>query len=171
VTLFRLVFQLWRKLIFVYCNTETYFKRIGEAIANVQGGQMKSGQILSRNNSKTVLNIVFKFYTLVTEYISCLQRPVAAQWLQVSDLWQRLRGRRLKESALSHDDILTDSKIADLTGVNCRRENELRRGSDRDQGPQASCFMCTKSPDGLQEGQEEPLTSLRLASGSTRTSI
>jgi hypothetical protein len=27
----------------------------------VQGGQMKSGQILSRNNSKTVLNIVFKF--------------------------------------------------------------------------------------------------------------
>jgi hypothetical protein len=37
----------------------------------VQGGQMKSGQILSRNKSKTVLNIVFKFYTLVTEYISC----------------------------------------------------------------------------------------------------
>jgi hypothetical protein len=55
---------------------------------------MKSGQILSRNNSKTVLNIVFKFYTLVTEYIGCLQRPVAAQWLQVSDLWQRLPGQR-----------------------------------------------------------------------------
>ncbi len=35
---------------------------------------MKSGQILSRNNSKTVLNIVFKFYTLVTEYMGCLQR-------------------------------------------------------------------------------------------------
>jgi hypothetical protein len=69
------------------------------------------------------------------------------------------------------DDILTDSEIADLTGVYCRRENELRRGSDRDQGPQASCFLCTKSPDGLQEGQEGPLTSLRLASGSTRTSI
>jgi hypothetical protein len=65
----------------------------------VQGGQMKSGQILSRNNTKTVLNIVFKFYTLVTEYIGYLQRPVAAQWLQVSDLWQRLRGRRLKECA------------------------------------------------------------------------
>jgi hypothetical protein len=45
----------------------------------IQDGQMKSGQILSRNNSKTVLNIVFKFYTLVTEYNSCLQRPVAAQ--------------------------------------------------------------------------------------------
>ncbi len=29
---------------------------------------MKSGQILSSNNSKTVLNIVFKFYTLVTKY-------------------------------------------------------------------------------------------------------
>ncbi len=65
----------------------------------VQGGQMKSGQILSCNNSKTVLNIVFKFYTLVTEYISCLQRPVTAQWLQVLDLWQRLRGQRLKEGA------------------------------------------------------------------------
>ena len=68
-------------------------------------------------------------------------------------------------------DILTDSEIADLTGVDCRRVNQLRRGSDRDQGPQASCFPCTKSPDGLQEGQEGPLTSLRLASGSTRTSI
>jgi hypothetical protein len=60
---------------------------------------MKSGQILSRNNSKTVLNIVFKFYTLVTEYIGCLQRPAAAQWLQVLDLWQRLREQRLKEGA------------------------------------------------------------------------
>jgi hypothetical protein len=59
----------------------------------VQGGQMKAGQILSRNNSKTVLNIVFKVYTLVTEYISCLQRPIVAQWLQVLDLWQRLRGQ------------------------------------------------------------------------------
>jgi hypothetical protein len=65
----------------------------------VQGGQMKSGQILSRNNSKTVLNIIFKFFTLVTEYIGCLQRPVEAQWPQVSDLWQRLRGQRLKDSA------------------------------------------------------------------------
>jgi hypothetical protein len=65
----------------------------------IQGGQMKSGQILSRNNSKTVLNIIFKFYTLVTEYIGCLQRPVTAQWLQVSNLWQRLRGQRLKEGA------------------------------------------------------------------------
>jgi hypothetical protein len=58
---------------------------------------MKSGQILKLNNSKTVLNIVFKFYSLVPEYIGFLQRPVAAQWLQVSDLWQRLRGQRLKE--------------------------------------------------------------------------
>jgi hypothetical protein len=47
-------------------------------------------------------------------------------------------------------DILTDSEIADLTGVDCRRVNQLRRGSDRHQGPQASCFLCTKSPDGLQ---------------------
>jgi hypothetical protein len=68
-------------------------------------------------------------------------------------------------------DILTESEIADLTGVDCRRVNQLRRGSDRDQGPQASRFPCTKCPDGLQEGQEVPLTYLRLASGSTRTSI
>ncbi len=84
---------------------------------------MESGQILSRNNSQMVLNIGFKFYTLVTEYISCLQRPVAAQCLQVLDLWQRLRGRRLKEGApvvmilTRKGDILTDSEIADLTGV------------------------------------------------------
>ncbi len=68
-------------------------------------------------------------------------------------------------------DILTYSEIADLTGVDCRRVNQQRRGSDRDQGPQASHFPRTKSPDGLQEGQEGPLTSLRLASGSTCTSI
>ncbi len=37
-------------------------------------------------------------------------------------------------------DILTDSEIADLTGADCRGVNQLRRGSDRDQGPQASCF-------------------------------
>ena len=49
--------------------------------------------------------------------------------------------------------------------------DQLRRGSDRDQGPQASCFPCTKSPDGLQEGQEGPLTSWKLASGSTWTSV
>ena len=49
-------------------------------------------------------------------------------------------------------DILTDSEIADLTGVDCRRVNQLRRGSDRHQGPQASCFQCPKTPDGLQEG-------------------
>ena len=68
-------------------------------------------------------------------------------------------------------DILTDSEIADLTGVDCWHVNQLRQGSDKDQGPQASRFPCTKSPDGLQEGKEDPLTSLRLASGSTRTSI
>jgi hypothetical protein len=68
-------------------------------------------------------------------------------------------------------DILTDYEIADLTDVDCRCVNQLRKGSDRDQGPQASRFPCTKSPDGLQEGQEGPITSLRLASGSTRTSI
>jgi hypothetical protein len=32
-------------------------------------------------------------------------------------------------------DILTESEIADLTGVDCRRVNHLRRGSNRDQGP------------------------------------
>ncbi len=68
-------------------------------------------------------------------------------------------------------DILTDSEITDLTGVDSRRVNQLRRGSDSDQGSQASHFPCTKSPDSLQEGQEGPLTSLRLASGSTQTSI
>jgi hypothetical protein len=55
-------------------------------------------------------------------------------------------------------DILTDSEIADLTGMDCRRVDQLGRGSDRDQGPQASGFLCTKSPDGLQEGQEGPLS-------------
>jgi hypothetical protein len=45
--------------------------RLVHALEHIQGGQMKSGQILSHNNSKTVLNIVFKIYTLVTEYISC----------------------------------------------------------------------------------------------------
>jgi hypothetical protein len=68
-------------------------------------------------------------------------------------------------------DIVTDNEIADLTGVDCRCVNQIRRGSDREQGPQASRFLCTKSPDGLQEGQEGPFTSLRLASGSARTSI
>ncbi len=34
---------------------------------------MKSGQILSHIYSKTDLNIIFKFYTLVTKYISCLR--------------------------------------------------------------------------------------------------
>ena len=48
-------------------------------IRNIQGGQMKSGQILGRNNSKTVMNIIFKFFTLVTEYIGCSHRPVEAQ--------------------------------------------------------------------------------------------
>jgi hypothetical protein len=33
------------------------------------------------------------------------------------------------------DDILTESELADLTCVDCRRVNKLRRGSDRDQGP------------------------------------
>ncbi len=28
------------------------------------------------------------------------------------------------------EDILTGSEIADLTGVDCRRVNQLRRGSD-----------------------------------------
>jgi hypothetical protein len=68
-------------------------------------------------------------------------------------------------------DIFTESKIADLTGVDCRHVNQLRMGSDREHGPQASRFPCTNSPDGLKEGQEGPFTSLRLASGSTRTSI
>ncbi len=68
----------------IYCTAASLSRA---AVCKIQGGQMNSGQILSRNNSKTVLNIVFKFYTLVTEYISCFQRPVAAQWLQVSDLW------------------------------------------------------------------------------------
>jgi hypothetical protein len=86
----------------VLCRFKQFVpKKINQKLNNIpiQGGQMKSGQILSHNNSKTVLNIIFKFFTLVTEYISCLQRPVEAQWLQVSDLWQRLRGQRLKDSA------------------------------------------------------------------------
>ena len=44
------------------------------------------------------------------------------------------------------DDILTDSDIADLTGVDCRRVNQLRKGSDRDQGPRASCFRAPRAP-------------------------
>jgi hypothetical protein len=30
---------------------------------------------------------------------------------------------------------LTESELADLTCVDCRHVNQLRRGSDRDQGP------------------------------------
>jgi hypothetical protein len=59
------------------CLEKTFI--LDKSRADVQGGQMKSGQILRRNNSKMVLNIVFKFYTLVAEYIGFLQRPVAAQ--------------------------------------------------------------------------------------------
>jgi hypothetical protein len=51
-------------------------------------------------------------------------------------------------------DILTDSEIADLTGVDCRRVNQLRKTLTETGGPQASRFLCTKSPDGLQEGQK-----------------
>ncbi len=85
--------MMWLKQILKFSDAGN-----GKSVSYIQGGQMKSGQILSRNNSKTVLNIIFKFFTLVTEYIGCLQRPVEAQWLQVSNLWQRLRGQRLKDS-------------------------------------------------------------------------
>ncbi len=43
-------------------------------------------------------------------------------------------------------DILTDSEIADLTGVDCRHVNQLRRGSNRDQGPQASVSCAPRAP-------------------------
>jgi hypothetical protein len=51
-----------------YCGTVLFM-----VLLYIQGGQMKSGQILSHIYSKTNLNIIFKFYTLVTEYISCLR--------------------------------------------------------------------------------------------------
>jgi hypothetical protein len=42
-------------------------------------------------------------------------------------------------------DILPESELADLTCVDCRRVNKLRRGSDRDQGPQVSRFVVSRA--------------------------
>jgi hypothetical protein len=83
---------------------------------------MKSGQILSPNNSKMVLNIVFKFYTLVTEYISCLQTSRSTMATGFGPLaevtWTEAERRCAAVMILTRKgDILTDSEIADLTGV------------------------------------------------------
>ncbi len=143
----------------------------------IQGGQMKSGQILSRNNSKTVfefrLQILYTGYLVHQLFTETSRSTMATGFGSLAEVtWTETERRCAVVMILTRKgDILTDSEIADLTGVDCRRVNQQRRGSDRDQGPQASHFPCTKSPDGLQEGQEGPLTSLRLASGSTRTSI
>jgi hypothetical protein len=53
-------------------------------------------------------------------------------------------------------DILTDSEIADLTGMDCRCVNHLRRGSDRDQGPQASRFLCPRAPMASRKVRKAP---------------
>ncbi len=46
--------------------------------------------------------------------------------------WTEAERRCAKVMILTRKgDILTDSEIADLTGVDCRRVNQLRRGSDR----------------------------------------
>ncbi len=89
---------------------------------------MKSGQILSHIYSKKDLNIIFKFYTLVTKYISCLRSQS-----QHNGYKFRISGRGYvdgswKKVRQSHDsdkegDILTDSETADLTGVDCRHVN------------------------------------------------
>jgi hypothetical protein len=70
---------------------------IAKLIASIQGGQMKSGQILSRNNSKT--GFEYPLQISYTGYLVHWLRPVTAQWLQVSDLCQRLHAQRLKEGA------------------------------------------------------------------------
>ena len=53
-------------------------------------------------------------------------------------------------------DILTDSEIADLTGVDCRHVNQLRRGSDRDQGPQASRSCAPRAPMASRKVRKAP---------------
>ncbi len=128
-------FQSWMRLelsVYLAVSVERlYCKRpiLCLASSKILGGQMKSGQILSRNISKTVLNIVFKFYTLVTEYISCLQRSVAAQMATgfgplAEVTWTEAERRCAVVMIITRKgDILTDIKIADLTGVDCRRVN------------------------------------------------
>ncbi len=53
-------------------------------------------------------------------------------------------------------DILTDSEIADLTGVDCRCVNQLRRGSYRDQGPQASRSRAPRAPMASRKVRKAP---------------
>jgi hypothetical protein len=71
-------------------------------------------------------------------------------------------------------DILTDSEIADLTGVDRRPVNQLRKALTETRGPRQ---VISRAPRALMASRKVrgiescPLTSLRLASGSTRTSI
>jgi hypothetical protein len=83
---------------------------------------MKSGQILSRNNSKTVLNIVFKFYTLVTEFTETSHSTMTTGFGPLAEVtWTEAERRCTVVLILTRKgDILTDSEIADLTGVDCR---------------------------------------------------
>jgi hypothetical protein len=96
---------------------------------------MKSGQILSRNSSKTVLNIIFKFYTLVTEYLHQLftetsRSTMATGFGPLAEVtWTEAERRCAVVMILTRKgDILTESELADLTCVDCRRVNQLRRG-------------------------------------------
>jgi hypothetical protein len=140
---------------------------------------MKSGQILSLNNSKTVLNIVFKFYTLVTEYISCLQTSCSTMATGFGPLaevtWTEAERRCAVVMILTRKgDILTDSKIADMTGVERRRVNQLRKALTEIRDPWQGVSHAPRdrmASRKVRSTESCPLTSLRLASVSTRTSI
>jgi hypothetical protein len=53
-------------------------------------------------------------------------------------------------------DILTDSEIADLTGVDRRCVNQLRRGSDRDQGPRQVVSRAPRAPMASRKVRKAP---------------
>jgi hypothetical protein len=53
-------------------------------------------------------------------------------------------------------DILTDSEIADLTGVDCRHVNQLRRGSDRDQVPRQVISRAPRAPMASRKVRKAP---------------
>jgi hypothetical protein len=79
---------------------------------------MKSGQILSRNNSKMVLNII-TVYRDQSQHNATGFRPLA----EVT--WTEAERRCAVVMILTRKgDILTDSEIADLTGVDCRHVNQ-----------------------------------------------
>jgi hypothetical protein len=53
-------------------------------------------------------------------------------------------------------DILTENEIADLTCVDCRRVNQLRRGSDRDKDPRQVVSRTPRAPMASRKVRKAP---------------